>query len=134
MTTHDDLARFCESLEGSVGGHDPFSYGVFVKGKVKGYVWTWLERADPKSKRIPNERVVAVRTPNLSVKEALLESNPEMFFTEDHYNGYPAILVRLDVASISDLEDLLIEAWKCVAPKTLKKWSQSSKTMPHSGD
>lgn len=104
-----------------MGSHDPFSYGVVVKGKPKGYVWTWLERADPKSKRIPNERVVAIRTPNLSVKAALLESAPEMFFTEDHYNGYPAILVRLDVADISVLEDLLIEAWKCVAPKPSKR-------------
>ena len=44
-----------------------------------------------------------------------------MFFTEDHYNGYPAILVRLDVDDISVLEDLLIEAWKCVAPKPSKR-------------
>jgi hypothetical protein len=40
------------------------------------------------------------------------------FFTEPHYSGYPAVLVRLDAVDEDELEDLLIEAWRCQASKT----------------
>jgi hypothetical protein len=90
-----------------------------VKGKQKGFCWSWLERVHPKKARVPNERFLAVRVPNLSAKEIILGSDDQKFFTEDHYNGYPAVLVRLDEIAAGELEDYLIEAWRCVAPKDL---------------
>ena len=38
----------------------------------------------------------AVRVSGEEEKQALIAADPEKFFTEPHYNGYPAVLVRLD--------------------------------------
>jgi hypothetical protein len=118
MTTHEELREICRKLPGATEGGPPFSYGVDVKGKHRGFIWTWNERVHPKKPKEPNERVLAIRTPNLQAKELLLASDPERFFTEYHYNGYPAILVRLDVASPEDLVDLIEEAYRTVVEKS----------------
>jgi hypothetical protein len=57
--------------------------------------------------------------PDLGAKEALLATGGEVHFTTPHFNGYPAILVRLDRMAPPDLEELLVEAWLCRAPKRL---------------
>lgn len=120
MATQDDVRRIASRLPGAIEGTgDRFAFGVMVKGKHKGFVWSWAERVDPKKARVPNDAVLAVRVPNLSAKEMLLASDPEKFFTEPHYNGYPAVLVRLEATKPEELEDLVVEAWKCKAPKEL---------------
>src|SRR5262249_29519550 len=48
-----------------------------------------------------------------------MQSDPETFFVTDHYRGYPAVLVRLDRVSRTDLADVLEEAWRQNAPKRL---------------
>lgn len=93
---------------------------VDVKGKAKGFVWTWRERIDPKRARVLNDSVLAVSVPNLAAKEVLLASDQNVFFTEPHYNGYPAVLVRLERVALGELEDLILEAWRCKAPKSLQ--------------
>ena len=65
--------------------------------------------------------VLAVRTPGLDEKDFLIASDPEKYFTEPHYNGYPAVLVRLANIEPDELEELLTEAWRCMAPKALVK-------------
>lgn len=76
---------------------------------------------DPKKPKVPNLGVLAVMTPNLTAKSFLLESDPEgkKIFTEPHYNGFCAVLVRLDLIEPDELEDLIYEAWKRQAPKKL---------------
>ena len=117
MVTQDDIRQICGKLQGSIEGEGQFGFGVMLKGKHKGYCWSWRERVDPKKARVINDRVLAVRTPNLQAKEMLLESGNSALFTEPHYNGYPAVLVRLDDISAGELEDLLVEAWKSIAQK-----------------
>jgi len=63
--------------------------------------------------------VLAVRVANAVEKEMLLASDPEMFFTEPHYNGFPAILIRLEAIGADELEELLTDAWRCQAPRSL---------------
>ena len=46
----------------------------------------------------------------------VLPSVQHLHITEDHYNGYRAALVCLDNATINDIEDLIIDAWRCIAP------------------
>jgi hypothetical protein len=116
MTTYDDIRRICAKLPGSVEGVDRFGFSVENKGKWKGFAWTWAERIHPKKARVINERVLAVIVPNLSAKEVILGSGTEKFFTEPHYNGYPAVLVRLDCVAPEEIEDLLVDAWRCKAP------------------
>ena len=43
--------------------------------------------------------------------------NNLIIVAKDHNNGYRAVLVRLDNATINDIEDLIIDAWRCIAPK-----------------
>ena len=49
----------------------------------------------------------------------------EKFFTEPHYNGYPAFFVRLDKIDTPLLEELITSAWRCMAPKSLTAKQQS---------
>ena len=56
---------------------------------------------------------------DLGGKEALLGDDPDVFFTTPHFDGYPAVLVRLDRIEIAELEELVIEAWLDRAPKRL---------------
>lgn len=96
-----------------------FGFSVEHKGKQKGFVWLWKERVDPKKARVPNPGVLAVRVRNLAQKDLIIASDPTKFFTEPHYNGYPAVLVRLAAVTVADLEALIPEAWRCLAPKAL---------------
>ena len=117
MVTHDEIRAICAQLPGAIESGPPVGFGVASKGKVRGFLWTWLERVHPKKARVPNERFIALMVPSLSAKDVILNSNTDVFFTEDHYNGYRAVLVRLDNATIDDIEDLIIDAWRCIAPK-----------------
>ena len=52
-------------------------------------------------------------------KEFLLAAEPDFFYTTDHYNGYPSILVRLAKVPKPILRERLIESWRQMAPKKL---------------
>lgn len=119
MATQDDVRRICSTLPGAIEGEDRFGFSVEVKGKLKGFVWSWMERVYPKKPKVVNDGVLAVRVPNLTAKELVIEASPEKFVHDDHYNGYPAVLVRLEAISAEELEDLIIEAWRCKAPPAL---------------
>jgi hypothetical protein len=45
--------------------------------------------------------------------------DPEIFFTEPHYHGFPAVLVRLTRIAPDLLEELIVGAWRIQAPKRL---------------
>jgi hypothetical protein len=55
----------------------------------------------------------------LDEKEMLMEADPEVFFETDHYKGWPAMLVRLERISTSQLRHRLEQAWRLKAPKRL---------------
>ena len=117
MTTLAQIEEMALRLPGTVAVYGAqFAVSVEHRGKRRGFLWTWLERVEPKKPRVPNMSVVALAVPNLGVKEMILQSDPEKFFTEPHYDGYAAVLVRLEAISPEELEPLLIEAWKCRAP------------------
>lgn len=128
MATPDDVRRIALALPDTVEAEDRFAFSVRNKGKEKGFVWVWLERLDPKKARVPNPKVVAVRVADEGDKQALLATNAKKFFTEDHYNGYPAVLVRLAAIRTSELEELITDAWRAMAPKALvQEFDQESK-------
>ena len=121
MATQQDVRQIALSLPETSESPDRFAFSVYNKGKEKGFVWVWLERIQPKQARIPNPEVLAVRVSNLDEKEFLLAAEPSKFFTEPHYNGYPAILVRLAEVGYSELQALITNAWSCQAPTALSK-------------
>jgi len=118
MATQADVRRIALSLPDTVEAKDHFAFSVMNRGKAKGYAWAWNERIHPKKPRVPNPGVLAVRVASQADKEMLLASDVDKFFTEPHYNGFPAVLVRLDAVALDELEALITSAWRCQAPKT----------------
>lgn len=119
MATRADVRRLALSLPGTEEGSDHFAFSVRNKGKLRGFVWVWMERVTPKKPRLPNPGVVAARVANVGQRDLMLAAEPKKFFTEPHYAGFPAVLVRLDAVSVADLEVLIGEAWRCQAPAEL---------------
>ena len=119
MATRADVRRIAMALPDTVEGEDRFAFSVLNKGKAKGFVWVWMERLEEKKPRVPNMGVVAIRVPNQAEKEMLLASDADKFFTEPHYNGFPAVLVRLQAIGTSELRELIVEAWRTLAPRAL---------------
>jgi hypothetical protein len=119
MASQADVRRIALSLPAAEEAVGRFAFSVPNKGKLKGFVWVWMERVAPKKPRVPNPGVIAVRVANEGQKNALLSADPVKFFTEPHYEGFPAVLVRLDAVSVADLKVLLAEAWRCQAPAEL---------------
>ena len=119
MASQSDVRRIALSLPETEEGTDRFAFSVRAGARTKGFAWVWMERTTPKQLRVPNPDVLAVRVANLVEKDALLEVDPTRFFTEPHYNGFPAVLVRLPVIEEDELEDLIIDAWRCQAPRAL---------------
>ena len=52
-------------------------------------------------------------------RDDLLRRNPKLFFTTDHYRGYPTVLIHLSLISDGQLQALLEDAWRLLAPKSL---------------
>ncbi|MBX7131904.1 MAG: hypothetical protein K1X67_04405 [Fimbriimonadaceae bacterium] len=121
MATQDEVRRIASRLPGAVEGSERFGFSVEVKGKFKGFVWSWAERVDPRKARVINDEVLAVMVPNLTTKDMLIAAEPDKFFTEPHYNAFPAVLVRLDAIAPGELEDLIVEAWRTKAPASLQR-------------
>ncbi len=117
MATQADVRRIALSLPGAQEATGHFAFEVRTKGKLKGFVWVWMERVVPRKPRVPQPKILAIRVASLDDKEFLLGLDPEKFFTEPHYEGYPAVLVRLPAVSARELEPLITEAWRCLAPK-----------------
>ena len=107
------------ALPGVSEGEGRFAFIVEVKGKAKGFVWSWAERVHPKKPKVCRDDVVAVRVRDQAEKAILLAADPDVFFTEPHYNGFPAVLVRLPAVRVALLRKLLVEPWRCQAPKEL---------------
>jgi hypothetical protein len=127
MATQAQVRRIALSLPGAVEAKGHFAFSVPNKGKLKGFAWAWNERVIPKKPRVPNLRVLAVRVANVGQKQVLLSAEPEKFFTEPHYDGFPAVLVRLEAVSAADLKVLLAEAWRCQAPADKAQTKKPSK-------
>ncbi len=119
MATQSDVRRIALSLPGAGEAEGRFAFSVESKGKAKGFVWSWAERVHPKKPRVPRADVIAVRVRDQAEKAALLAGDPEVFFTEPHYDGFPAVLVRLPAARVALLRKLIVEAWRCQAPPAL---------------
>jgi hypothetical protein len=69
----------------------------------------------------PDGDILGARVADEGVKFALIADDPGVYFTTPHFDGYPAVLVRLAEISVPDLTELITEAWLAQAPKTLAK-------------
>jgi hypothetical protein len=67
----------------------------------------------------PDGPILGARVEHIGAKEALLADDPSVFFTTPHFDGHPSILVRLDRIALAELDEVIVEAWLCRAPKRL---------------
>jgi hypothetical protein len=92
--------------------------------RVKDKLFVW-ERPLRQSDRdalgdaAPEGPILGARVEHLVAKEALLADDPAVFFTTPHFDGYPAVLIRLEEIGLADLEEVIVEAWLARAPKRL---------------
>ncbi|HTZ87463.1 MAG TPA: MmcQ/YjbR family DNA-binding protein [Solirubrobacteraceae bacterium] len=92
--------------------------------RVKDKLFVWerplrAKEAEELGERAPDGPVLGARVEHLGAKQALLEDDPRVYFTTSHFEGYAAILVRLDRISRNELEEVVTEAWLARAPKRL---------------
>jgi hypothetical protein len=123
VPTFDDLDRLARSLPGvdvEVGDRPAYRVG----GKL------FLVHRGPRKDAVDPETgqryddVLAIWVADLGVKEALLADPSGAFFTTDHFNGYPAVLLRLrdlDRLTMAELTEVITDAWLSRAPKRLTK-------------
>ena len=123
MATWDDVRSLVAALpdtdeHASYGGHPAWR----VHGK--GFVWdrplgvadrNALADAAPGE----DEPVLGVRVADEGVKAALLAQDEAVFFTTPHFDGYPAVLVRLERIAVDELAELVEDAWRERAPRRL---------------
>ena len=120
MATWDDVQRIALGLPETSEGMSREQRHWRVKDKS--FVW---ER--PLGKKdvaelgdaAPTGPVVAAYVPDEGAKAALIAEAPEVFFTTSHFDGYPAVLCRLDRLDDAALTELAGEAWACRAPRRL---------------
>jgi hypothetical protein len=65
----------------------------------------------------PTGPILGARVEHLAAKEALLADDPSVYFTTSHFDGYATILVVLERIELTELEELIVEAWLSRAPK-----------------
>lgn len=102
-----------------------FSNRTWYVGK-KAFVWDrplsgadikrWDETTDGP---LPRDPIIAVQVEDLAEKEAVLQQGRKGFFTMQHFDGYPALLIELRKATKRDVKDAIEDAWLARAPRKL---------------
>ena len=90
------------------GIEESTSYGtaaIKVKGKFLG--------------RLREDGETMVVKTSFIVRDHLMHSQPDAFYTTDHYREYPSVLIRLAAADADQVQELVESAWRELAPKKL---------------
>src|SRR5215213_8719808 len=103
MADLSDVQSIALALPDTSLDDDRIAFSVTNKGKRKGIAWVWMERVHPKKARVPNLSVLAIRVRDLAEKDMLLAARLDTLFTGPHYNGFPAVLIRLAAIDVDEL-------------------------------
>src|SRR3954462_11569147 len=122
MASWEDVRRIALTLPETSEGTSRELRRWLVKDK--GFVWERpLRRADMQAlgDAAPDGPILGARVEHVVAKEALLADDPSVFLTTPHFDGYPAVLVQLDRIGTDALEEVVVEAWLCRAPKRVAR-------------
>jgi hypothetical protein len=121
VLTWDDVARACLALPAT-------SEAVSASGRRR-----WLVRGktfvrerplhrrdlDELGDAAPGGPVLVAYVADEGVKAALLAAEPDVWFTTSHFDGWPALMCRLDALDRQALTELAGDAWASRAPRRL---------------
>ncbi|WP_019180322.1 MmcQ/YjbR family DNA-binding protein [Microbacterium yannicii] len=123
MATLDDVRTLALALPGVEERVDGHRGGATWRTTAAAFVWQRgpsgrdLEQLAELGREWPPGEIVGVRTDGEQVKNALIETYPDVFFTIPHFDGFPAVLLRLDAIQSDLLREVVIDAWLLKAPK-----------------
>jgi hypothetical protein len=122
MATWDDVRRRALALPDT----DERTARSGVQWRVHNKLFVWerpLRRSDLEAlgDAAPQGPILGARVEHLVAKDAMVADESGVFFTTPHFDGYPAILVQLDLVGPEELEEVVVEAWLARAPKRLVK-------------
>lgn len=123
MATWNDVRRLALALPQTHEERSSSGKRWWMVAK-KGFAWERpLRQSDVAAlgKRAPKGPILGIRTADLEMKDVILASDPKVFFTTPHFDGYPAVLIQLDKIDARKLKDVLVEAWLARAPKRAAK-------------
>src|SRR5438067_3476477 len=100
------------------------AHGEQASWRVREKPFVWERPLRPADRRAlgdaaPDGPILGARVEHLVAKEALLQDPSGAFFTIPHFDGYAAVLVLLDEIDLGGLDEVIVEAWLCRAPKRL---------------
>lgn len=122
MATWDDVRRLALALPGTTETTKRDTVGWDVAGK--GFVWERpLRKSDLAAlgDAAPDGPILCAYVADVGVKEALVADDPDVYFTTPHFNGFPAVLARMERIDEEELAELVVEAWLARAPRRLAR-------------
>ena len=132
MATMDDLDRLALELPETTKAVEDGRPSYLVHGK-----WFCFHRRPRKDAVDPEtgerlEDVLVFRVEDAGAKELQLRDARGLFFTTPHWNGFPAVLMRIpDLAQldVEQLREVVEDAWLTKAQKRVaKKWLAEQST------
>ncbi|MBV9683763.1 MAG: MmcQ/YjbR family DNA-binding protein, partial [Solirubrobacterales bacterium] len=123
MASWDDVRRIALGLPET---SERPTHGGNTSWSVRDKPFVWERPLRPADLRAlgdeaPEGPILGARVEHLGAKEALLGDDPGVYFTTPHFDGYPAVLVRLQEVPADELEELIVEAWIAQAPRRLAR-------------
>jgi hypothetical protein len=121
VATWDDVRRIALSLPETT---EELMWGT-PSWRVRKRLFVWerpLRKADFEAlgDHAPEGEILGARVEHLLAKEALIADEPAIF-TTPHFDGYPAVLIELERIDLDVLEEIIVEAWLCRAPKRIAR-------------
>jgi hypothetical protein len=123
MADLSDVGRISMALPGiesATGGNG------LRQWKVSGKSIAWerpLRKSDYEAlgDSAPEGPILGVWVPDLVAKEALIASEPNIYFTTPHFDGYAVVLISLEHIPMDELEEVIVESWLGRAPKRMTR-------------